>query len=68
MKELTIRDRELGSVGLDPALGPAIDAMREDLSDTRADVAQMQERLDFTERLLAAREPAREIEEVDSGP
>ena len=36
----------------DHDLGPAVDALREDLNDTRAQLGEMQERLDFTERLL----------------
>jgi len=55
LKELAIRDKELEWAGSDPALGPAIDH-----------VAEMQERLDFTERLLATREPVKKIVEVDS--
>ncbi len=31
-----------------------VDALRDDLDDTRAQLAEMQERLDFAERLLAA--------------
>ena len=38
-----------------PELGPVVDALRYDLDDTRAQLADMQERLDFTERLLTAR-------------
>ena len=34
--------------------GPVIDAMRDDIDDTRAQLAEVQERLDFAERLLAA--------------
>jgi len=66
LKELAIRDKELEWAGSDPALGPAIDALRYDLNDTRTHVAEMQERLDFTERLLATREPVKKIVEVDS--
>lgn len=40
--------------GGDPELGPEVDALRDDLNDTRAQVAEMQERLDFAERLLTA--------------
>jgi hypothetical protein len=65
MKELGIRDRELASAGGDAALGPAIDALRDELEDTRTNMAQIQERLDFTERLLAAREPTGKISEAD---
>lgn len=68
MKELTIRDRELAAAGSDAALGPAIDALRDELDDTRANVAQIQERLDFTERLLADREPTRKLGDVDPAP
>ncbi len=39
--------------GSDPQLGPVVDALRDDLNDTRAQLAEMQERLDFTDRLLA---------------
>lgn len=42
----------------DPELGAAVDALRDELSDmqedTRAQLAEMQERLDFAERLLTA--------------
>ncbi len=34
--------------------GPVIDALRDDIDDTRAQLAEVQERLDFAERLLAA--------------
>jgi hypothetical protein len=48
----------------DPELGPVVDALRDDLDDTRAQLAEMQERLDFTERVLAA---GRESQEDRSG-
>jgi hypothetical protein len=35
-------------------LGPEIDALRDDLDDTRAQLAEVQERLEFAERLLSA--------------
>lgn len=57
MKELAIRDKELEMGGSDAALGPAVDALSDDLNDTRAQVAEIQERLDFAERLLAAGSP-----------
>jgi len=66
MKELGIRDRELESPVGDGVF-EAIDALRNELGETCAQVAEMQERLDFTERLLSTREPARKIAEVDSG-
>lgn len=65
MKELAIRDKELESPGGDRVF-EAIDALRNELGETCAQVAEMQERLDFTERLLSTREPARKIAEVDS--
>ncbi len=49
-----LKRKELEMRGSDPELGPAADALRDDLNDTRAQLAEMQERLDFTERLLAA--------------
>jgi hypothetical protein len=52
------KTRELEMRGSDPELGPAVDALRDDLADmqehTRAQLADMQERLDFAERLLTA--------------
>ena len=41
--------------GSDAELGPVVDALRDDVDDTRAQLAEMQERLDFTERLLTGR-------------
>ncbi len=42
----------------DPELGPAVDALRDELAEmqehTQAQLADMQERLDFAERLLTA--------------
>ncbi len=49
-----LKKRELEMRGSDPELGPVVDALRDDLNDTRAHLADMQERLDFTERLLTA--------------
>jgi hypothetical protein len=51
MKELKIREKEL-EMGAE--LGPVVEALSDDLNDTRAQVAEIQERLDFAERLLAA--------------
>ena len=39
--------------GSDAELGPVVDALRDDVDDTRAQLADMQERLDFTERVLS---------------
>ena len=53
MNELKIRERELEMGGGDSALGRVVDALYDDLNDTRTQVAALQERLDFAERLLA---------------
>ena len=53
-----LKKKELEMRGSDPELGPIVDALRDDLADmqedTRAQLADMQERLDFAERLLTA--------------
>ncbi len=49
-----LKKKELEMRGGDPELGPVVDALRDDLNDTRAELADMQERLDFAERLLTA--------------
>ncbi len=49
-----LKKTELETQGGDPELGPVVDALRDDLNDTRAQLAEMQERLDFAERLLTA--------------
>ncbi len=46
--------KELEARGSDAELGPVVDALRDDVDDTRAQLAEMQERLDFAERVLAA--------------
>ncbi len=38
----------------------AVDALRDDLDDTRAQLAEVQERLDFAERMLAAGRASKE--------
>ncbi len=50
-----LQKKELEMRGSDAELGPVVDALRDDADDTRAQLADMQERLDFTERLLTAR-------------
>ncbi len=49
-----IKRKELEMRGSDAELGPEVDALRDDLNDTRAQLAEVQERLDFAERVLAA--------------
>ncbi len=53
-----LKKKELEMRGSDPELGPEVDALRDELANmqehTRAQLAEMQERLDFAERLLAA--------------
>jgi hypothetical protein len=49
-----LKKRELERRGSNPELGAEVDALREDLNDTRAQLAEMQERLDFAERMLTA--------------
>ncbi len=49
-----LKKKELEMQGGDPELGPVVDALRDDLNDTKAQLAEMQERLDFAERLLTA--------------
>ncbi len=55
-----LKKKELQVQGGDPELGPVVDALRDDLNDTLAQLADMQERLDFTERLLTARRASQE--------
>ncbi len=47
MKQLEMR-------GPDAELGPEVDALRDELDDTRAQLAHLEERIDLSERLLAA--------------
>ncbi len=49
-----LKKTELEMKGSKTKLGPEVDALRDDLNDTRAQLAEMQERLDFAERLLTA--------------
>ncbi len=48
-----LKTKELETRG-DAELGAEVDALRDDLDDTRAQLAEVQERLDFAERLIAA--------------
>ena len=49
-----LKNKELEMRGSDPELGREVDALRDDLNDTRAQLAEVQERLDFAERVLAS--------------
>ncbi len=53
-----LKKKELEVHGGDGELGSVVDALRDDLADmqehTQAQLAEIQERLDFAERLLAA--------------
>ena len=56
-----LKKAELEMRGSDAELGPVVDALRDDVEQladmqehTRAQLAEMQERLDFAERLLTA--------------
>ena len=49
-----LKKKELELRGSDAELGPEFDALRDDLNETRAQVAEIQERLDFAERMLTA--------------
>ncbi len=60
-----VKKKELEMQGSNAELGPVVDALRDDVDDTRAQLADMQEhtraqladmqeRLDFVERLLTA--------------
>ncbi len=49
-----LKKKELEMRGSDPELGPVVDELRDDLNDTRARLAEMEERVDFAERLLTA--------------
>ena len=54
MKELEVREKEAGADGL----RPAVDALTDDVHDLRSHLAEVQERLDFAERMLASGKPA----------
>lgn len=57
MKELEVREKE-AALGGDAALRPALEALTEDVHDLRSHLAEVQERLDFAERMLASGKPA----------
>ncbi len=49
-----LKKTELEMRGSNAESGPEVDALRDDLNDTRAQLADMEERLEFAERLLTA--------------
>jgi len=49
-----LKKKELDTRGSSAELGAEVDSLRGDVDDTRARLAEMQERIEFTERLLAA--------------
>ncbi len=49
-----LKKKELEMRGSDSEWRPVVDALRDDLDDTRAQLAEVQERLDFAERMLTA--------------
>ena len=49
-----LKTKEIEARGHDAEWGPEVDSLRDDLDDTRAQLAEVQERLDFAERLLSA--------------
>jgi predicted nuclease with TOPRIM domain len=59
-----LKKKELEMRGSDAELRPEVDALRDDLDNTQAQLAEVQERLDFAERLLTA---GRESQEDRSG-
>jgi hypothetical protein len=54
VKEMELREKELEMGGSDAALGPAVHALNDNVNDMRAQLAELQERVDFAERLLTA--------------
>ncbi len=59
-----LKKKELEMRGPDPELGLEVDALRDELDDTRAQLADLQERMELSERLLAA---GRKSQEDTSG-
>ncbi len=53
-----LKNKELETRGSDAELGPVVDALRDELADmqehTQAQLAEVQERLDFAERMLTS--------------
>ena len=49
-----LKNKELETRGGSAELGAEVDALRHDLDDTRAQLAHLQERIELSERILAA--------------
>ena len=49
-----LKKREIDAQGRDPEWVAEVEGLREELHDTRAQLAEMQERVDFAERMLTA--------------
>ena len=49
-----LKKKELDMRGYDPEVGLELDALREDLNDARLQLSEVQERLDFAERMLTS--------------
>ncbi len=60
-----LKKQQLEMRGSDPQLGTEVDALRDDLNDTRAQLADMQERLDFAERVLTAGRASQEDRDIE---
>ena len=61
----SVKKKELEMRGGDPTLGAEVDALRDDLNDTRAQLAEVQERLDFAERVLTAGRASQEDRDIE---
>jgi len=51
---MKVKRKEIEAQAGDPELGAEVYALREDVNEMRAQLAETQERLDFAERLLTA--------------
>ena len=61
MRALAERIRPRSTAGANDQLQAQQDALAEELAQTRHDVAELQERLDFTERMLAKQQHPAQI-------
>ena len=63
-----LKKKELEMRGSNLELGEEVDALRDDLDDTRAQLAHIQERIEFAERLLTAGRAPQEETHCESRP